>query len=310
MNIENKIFLAGHKGLVGSAMLKILKEKGYKNIVTKNKEDLDLRNQEQVNKFLKDEHFDVIICAAAKVGGIKANSEDPASFLYDNAMIALNLIHGAIENDVKQFLFLGSSCIYPKEAQIPIKEEALLTSPLEKTNEGYALAKILGVKYIEYINQKYHKNYISVMPTNLYGPNDNYNLESSHVLPALVRKMIEAKKENKEAVYLFGTGVAKREFLYSEDLARFCLFLLEENIPNCQMNLSSGDEISIKDLAYLVKKLTGYEGKIVFNNDGLDGTLTKKLDISNMKKYHLVPSVSLEEGIKKIISLYDMEKRK
>jgi len=297
MDKSGKIYVAGHRGLVGSAIVRKLKEKGYNNIVVRDHKDLDLRDQYKTREFFELERPDYVFLAAAKVGGIYANATYPADFIYDNLAIEVNVIKAAYDFGVKKLLFLGSSCIYPKFAPQPIKEEYLLSGYLEPTNEAYAIAKIAGLKMCQYFNQQYGTNYISVMPTNLYGPNDNFDLESSHVLPALIRKFHEAKVNNKPYVEVWGTGSPRREFLYVDDLADACVFLMEEYNGNDVINIGTGEDITIKELAELIKKIVDYNGEIKFDTTKPDGTPRKLLDVSKLRKLGWKHKVSLEEGI-------------
>jgi GDP-L-fucose synthase len=296
----SKIFVAGHVGLVGSAIRRKLEEKGYNNLVCRSLEELDLRRQHDVDDFFADEKPEYVFLAAAKVGGIQANNTYPAEFIYDNLAIEINVIHAAYKYGVKKLLFLGSSCIYPKHAPQPLKEEYLLTGELEPTNEAYAIAKIAGLKMCEYYNKQYGTNFISVMPTNLYGPNDNFDLETSHVLPALIRKFHEAKIENKPSVEIWGTGNPRREFLFVDDLADACVYLIEncdfQQIGSC-INIGTGMDLTIGELAELVKKVCDYQGDIVYNPDKLDGTPQKLLDITKMKALGWVAKTPLRQGI-------------
>ena len=304
-NLQNKkIYLAGHAGMVGSAILKELQSSGYKSLVYKDLSELDLRNQSAVEKFFKESKPEIVIIAAAKVGGILANNTYRAEFLYDNLMIEANLIHSSYLNNVEKVVFLGSSCIYPKLAPQPLKEEYLLTDTLEFTNEPYAIAKIAGIKLCENYYRQYGCNYISAMPTNLYGPNDNFNLETSHVLPALIRKFNEAKVEGKDTVTIWGTGKPLREFLYVEDLANAIVFLMEnieaKNIYEngiTQLNIGSGRDISISDLAKLVAKITEYIGKIVYDSSKPDGTPRKLMDVTRINELGWKYKTELKDGI-------------
>ena len=275
-----KIYVAGHRGMVGSAIVRALKNQGYTNIITRTSKELDLRRQIDVEEFFASEKPDYVFLAAAKVGGILANNEAPADFMYDNMILEMNVIHEAYKNNVKKLMFLGSSCIYPRMAPQPMKEDCLLTSELEKTNEAYALAKISGLKYCEYLNRQYGTDFISVMPTNLYGPNDNYHPEHSHVLPALIRRFHEAKENNLNEVVIWGTGTPLREFLYVDDLADACVYLMNTYSGNETVNLGTGKELSIKELAELVKKVVGFKGNITFDTTKPDGTPRKLLDVS------------------------------
>ena len=301
---SKKIYLAGHTGMVGSAILRELQSNGYKNLVYKDLSELDLRNQSAVEKFFKESKPEIVIIAAAKVGGILANNTYRAEFLYDNLMIEANLIHSSYLNNVEKVVFLGSSCIYPKLAPQPLKEEYLLTDTLEFTNEPYAIAKIAGIKLCENYYRQYGCNYISAMPTNLYGPNDNFNLETSHVLPALIRKFNEAKVEGKDTVTIWGTGKPLREFLYVEDLANAIVFLMEnieaKNIYEngiTQLNIGSGRDISISDLAKLVAKITEYIGKIVYDSSKPDGTPRKLMDVTRINELGWKYKTELIDGI-------------
>ncbi|GAB4258234.1 MAG: GDP-L-fucose synthase [Vicingaceae bacterium] len=300
MNKEAKIYVAGHRGMVGSAIVRKLQAEGYNNIVTKTSSDLDLRNQQAVQDFFNEEKPEYVFLAAAKVGGIHANNTYRAEFLYDNLMIEANVIHAAYLNKVTKLMFLGSSCIYPKMAPQPLKEEYLLTGPLEPTNEPYAIAKITGIKLCEAYRSQYGCNYISVMPTNLYGPNDNYDLNNSHVLPALIRKFHTAKLENKPFVEIWGTGSPRREFLHVDDLADACYFLMQNYNDAELVNIGSGEDISIKDLALLIKDIVGYKGTLKFDTSKPDGTPRKLMDVSKLKKLGWQYSISLEEGIKSV----------
>ena len=273
MNKDSKIYVAGHRGLVGSAIVRELQKQGYKNLVLRVHKELDLMNQEAVRRFFVQERPEYVISSAAKVGGIGANSTRPAEFIYDNLMIATNIIHHAYLAQVKKLLFLGSSCIYPRMAAQPIKEESLLTGSLEPTNEFYALAKISGIKMCQAYNKQYGTHYISVMPTNLYGINDNFDLESSHVLPAILRKIYEAKKNDENEVVVWGTGKPIREFLYVDELANACIFLMNHYSGNEIVNIGTGIGISVEKLAYLIKEIVGYKGKIIFDSTKPDGKL-------------------------------------
>ena len=293
-----KIYVAGHRGMVGSAIVRALKNQGYTNIITRTSKELDLRRQIDVEEFFASEKPDYVFLAAAKVGGILANNEAPADFMYDNMILEMNVIHEAYKNKVKKLMFLGSSCIYPRMAPQPMKEDCLLTSELEKTNEAYALAKISGLKYCEYLNRQYGTDFISVMPTNLYGPNDNYHPEHSHVLPALIRRFHEAKENNLNEVVIWGTGTPLREFLYVDDLADACVYLMNTYSGNETVNLGTGKELSIKELAELVKKVVGFKGNITFDTTKPDGTPRKLLDVSKLEKLGWKYKTELEDGIK------------
>lgn len=294
---NSKIYIAGHKGLVGSAIIRNLQKRGYKNLITKDHRELDLTNQAAVEAFFKKYKPEYVFLAAAKVGGILANKEKPAEFIYENLQIAINVINTAYKYKVKKLLFLGSSCIYPRLAPQPIKEEYLLTSPLEKTNEAYAIAKIAGLKLCEFYNQQYGTNYISVMPTNLYGPNDNFDLTTSHVLPALIRKFHEAKINKKPQITLWGTGKAKREFLHVDDLAEALIFLMNKYNGQEIINIGYGQDLSIKELADKIKAITGYRGKILWDKNQPDGTPRKLLNIERLKKLGWKPKINLDRGI-------------
>jgi GDP-L-fucose synthase len=298
MDKNSKIYIAGHRGMVGSAIHRKLKALGFENLVLKTSAELDLRNQQAVSDFFEEEKPQYVFLAAAKVGGIVANNTYRADFLYDNLQIQNNIIHASFENNVKKLLFLGSSCIYPKMAPQPIKEEYLLTGPLEYTNEPYAIAKIAGLKMCDAYRDQYNCNYISVMPTNLYGINDNYHPTNSHVLPALIRRFHEAKINNTDTVEIWGTGSPKREFLYADDLADACVFLMENYNEKGLINIGTGEDISIKDLALLIKKTVGYEGEIKFDTSKPDGTPRKLMDVSKLHSKGWKHAVELEDGIK------------
>ena len=303
---EKKVYIAGHRGMVGSAINRKMDEAGYKNIVTRTINELNLLRQSEVESFFKKEKPEIVIIAAAKVGGIVANNTYRADFIYENLMIESNLIHAAYENNVEKLIFLGSSCIYPKLAPQPLKEEYLLTDTLEFTNEPYAIAKIAGIKLCENYYRQYGCNYFSAMPTNLYGPNDNFDLVTSHVLPALIRKFHEAKINNSEFVELWGSGKPKREFLYVEDLAEAILFLLENiNAKDLyengisQINIGTGEDLTIADLADKIKNITGYNGKIKYDSTKPDGTPRKLMDVTRINKLGWKHKTSLEDGIRK-----------
>ena len=297
MRIEDKIFVAGHNGMVGSALVRKLRKEGYNNINTKSREELNLTRQEEVERFFEIEKPDYVFLAAAKVGGILANSNYPADFMYDNMMIQMNVIHSAYMNQTKKVMFLGSSCIYPRMAPQPMKEDCLLTSSLEQTNEAYALAKISGLKYCEYLNKQYCTDYISVMPTNLYGPNDNYHPNNSHVLPAMIRRFHEAKLNNTPEVVIWGSGKPLREFLYVDDLADACFYLMNNYSGSETVNIGTGEEVTITELANLVKKVVGYEGDIVYDKQKPDGTMRKLLDVSKLNELGFRATTELEDGI-------------
>ncbi len=297
MELSARIYVAGHRGMVGSAICRALKAAGYQNIIERSSADLDLRNQAAVAAFYELEKPEYVFVAAAKVGGIMANNTYRADFLYDNLSIQNNLIHFAWKNEVKKLLFLGSSCIYPKLAPQPLKEDYLLSGPLEPTNEPYAIAKIAGIKMCEAYRDQYGCNFISAMPTNLYGPNDNYHPENSHVLPALIRKFHEAKAQGKQEVEIWGDGSPLREFLYADDLAAACLFLMNNYNDRQFMNVGCGEDISIGDLAGLVKKVTGFEGSLRFDTTKPNGTPRKLMDVGRLFATGWRPTVALEEGI-------------
>ena len=344
MNKNSKIFVAGHSGLVGSAILKKLKEDGFTAIITKTHQELDLTNQSATAEFFKNEKIEYVFLAAAKVGGIHANNTYRADFIYQNLMIQNNVIHQSYLNNVTKLLFLGSTCIYPKNAIQPLKETSLLTDELEFSNEPYAIAKIAGIKMCESYNLQYGTNFISVMPTNLYGPNDNFDLEKSHVLPALIRKIHLAKLLNKgkedevlldlnvstieeaqkvlnnfgitsESVEVWGTGKPMREFLWSEDMAEACIHVMQhtdfsdlieegKEVRNTHINIGTGKDISIRELANLIKKIIGYQGSFIFNSDKPDGTIKKVTDVSKINQLNWKHKVELEEGIRKIYDWY------
>jgi len=297
MEKDSRIYISGHRGMVGSAILRKLNENDYNNIIVKTSKDLDLRNQSAVQDFFADEHIEYVFMAAAKVGGIYANDIYRAEFLYDNMMMEANIINSSYQNNVKKLLFLGSSCIYPKLATQPIKEDSLLTGLLEQTNEPYAIAKIAGIKLIESYNRQYGTNFISCMPTNLYGQGDNYNLENSHVLPALLRKIIEAKENNESTYTVWGSGSPLREFLYVDDLANACLFLMDKYKSNDTINVGSGAEISIKDLAYKIQEIVNFTGDIIFDTSKPDGTPRKLLDSSKINNLGWNAKFDLSTGI-------------
>lgn len=301
MEKSSKIYIAGHRGMVGSAIVRKLQAEGYNNIVCRTSKEVDLRDQQAVADFFSAEKPEYVFMAAAKVGGIHANNTYRADFIYENLMIECNITHQAYKNGVTKMLFLGSSCIYPKLAQQPLKEEYLLNGYLEYTNEPYAIAKIAGIKLCENYRQQYGCNFISAMPTNLYGPNDNYDLNNSHVLPALVRKMITAKKQNLPRVEIWGTGSPLREFLYVDDLADACLFLMKNYNEAQHVNVGSGHEISIKNLALLIKDIVGFKGEVFFNTDMPDGTPRKLLDCSFINKLGWHAATTLQQGIKMVV---------
>ena len=297
MEQEDKIYVAGHRGMVGSAMVRLLGKKGFKNIITRTSAELDLRNQQAVSDFFVAEKPAYVFLAAAKVGGIQANNSYRGQFLYENLMIEANIIHSAYQNNVTKLLFLGSSCIYPKMAPQPLKEEYLLTGILEETNEPYAIAKIAGIKLCDAYRAQYGCNFISAMPTNLFGPNDNYNLNNSHVLPALLRKIITAKKENNPEVVIWGSGKPLREFLHVDDLAAACFFLMESYNETGLVNIGTGTDLSILDLAKLIAKVAGYHGNIKKDPSKPDGTPRKLMDVSKLTAMGWSASIPLEKGI-------------
>jgi GDP-L-fucose synthase len=297
MELDAKIYIAGHRGMVGSAILRNLEAKGYNNILTRTSQELDLLDQNLVFAFLQEEKPDYIFLAAAKVGGIHANNTYRADFIYQNLIIESNLIHGAHLAGINRLCFLGSSCIYPRDCPQPIKEEYLLTGPLEQTNEPYAIAKIAGIKLCESYNQQYGHQFVSVMPTNLYGPNDNYDLANSHVLPALLRKAHEAKERGDADLVIWGTGTPKREFLYVDDMAAACVFLMENDINEGLFNVGTGVDVTIRELAETVMEVVGFKGGVVFDATKPDGTPRKLLDVSRLKTIGWQSEVSLKAGI-------------
>ena len=304
MDKNAKIYIAGHRGLVGSAIVRELQKNGYTNIITKSHSELDLKSQIETEKFFSIEKPEYVFLAAAKVGGILANNIYPADFIRDNLMIETNVIDSAYKNKVKKLLFLGSSCVYPKSAPQPIKDEYLLTGELEPTNKAYALAKIAGIVMCQSYNKQYGVNFISVMPTNLYGEGDNFDLENSHVLPAMIRKFDDAKKNNAKEIVLWGTGKPKREFLYVDDLASACIFLMN-NYDNSEIiNIGTGEDLSILELANMVKEITEYEGNIIWDSSKPDGTPRKLLDVSKIKSLGWKHSINLKEGIKRTYEWY------
>jgi len=299
MNLNSKIYIAGHNGMVGSAIWRTLSAKGYSNLIGASSKELDLRNQQSVIDFIAKEKPEVIIDAAAKVGGILANNDFPYQFLMENMQIQNNLLSAAFEQGINKFIFLGSSCIYPKLAPQPLKEEYLLTGALETTNEWYALAKITGVKTCQAIRNQFGKDYVSLMPTNLYGTNDNFDLTSSHVLPALIRKFHEGKLNDNAPVTLWGSGTPLREFLFVDDMAAAVVFALENKLPDYLYNIGTGEDLTIKDLALLIQKIVGHTGEIVWDQTKPDGTPRKLMDVSKMQALGWKHQVNLEDGIKK-----------
>lgn len=302
MDRHSRIYVAGHRGLVGSAIVRALENQGYHNLVLRSRTELDLRNGAEVDRFFEDQEIDYVFLAAAKVGGIAANNEQPAEFIRDNLLIQTHVIDAAYRNGVSKLMFLGSTCIYPKLAPQPLKEEYLLTGELEPTNAPYAVAKIAGITMCQSYNRQYGTQFISVMPTNIYGPNDNFDLYSSHVLPALLRKFHEAKEQGSPSVEVWGSGNPKREFLHADDLAEACLYLMEHYEGNDIVNVGVGDDIAIKDLALLIKKVTSYEGEITFNTAVSDGTPRKLVDVSRINALGWKARIELEDGVR---SVYD-----
>lgn len=300
MNQDSKIYIAGHRGMVGSAIYRKLQALGYTNIIVRTSKELDLRNQQQVADFFETEKPEYVFLAAAKVGGILANNTYRAEFFYDNCMIQNNVIHHSYKVGVKKLMFLGSSCIYPKLAPQPLKEEYLLTGTLESTNEPYAIAKIAGIKMCDAYRSQYGCDFISVMPTNMYGPNDNYDLNNSHVLPALIRKFHEAKISNAPNVTVWGTGTPLREFMHSDDLADACLFLMKHYSEEGPINIGVGNDLSIKDLALLIKEVVGFTGTIIWDTNKPDGTMRKLMDVSKINTLGWTASIPLKEGIKSV----------
>lgn len=307
MDLQSKIYIAGHRGMVGSAILRNLQKKGFHNFVTRSSAELDLRNQQQVEDFFVHEKPEYVFLAAAKVGGIQANNTYRADFLYENLMIQNNVIHAAYKQGVKKLMFLGSSCIYPKLAPQPLKEEYLLSGYLEETNEPYAIAKIAGIKLCENYRRQYGCDFIAVMPTNLYGPNDNYNLNNSHVLPALIRKFHEAKEQQLPQVVMWGSGSPLREFLHADDLGDACVYLMQHYSGTKHVNIGTGQDISIKDLALLIKSIVGYHGEITNDLSKPDGTPRKLMDVSFLHSLGWSHHIGLEEGIRRV---YDDFKKK
>ena len=304
MEQDAKIYVAGHRGLVGSAIVRQLRNQGYENLLLRTRVELDLTSQLEVRGFFRSETPDYVFLAAAKVGGIHANDTYPADFIVDNLAIELNVIRAAYKNGVKRLLFLGSSCIYPKQAPQPLREEYLLTGPLEPTNEPYAVAKIAGIKMCESYNRQYGSEFVSVMPTNLYGPNDNFDLENSHVLPALIRKFHEAKERGDDKVIVWGTGSPRREFLYVDDMAAACVFVMNRDGYTDMVNIGVGEDIQIRDLARLVGEVVGFEGEIVFDPGKPDGTPRKLLDVSRLQALGWSAKTGLREGIEETYRWY------
>jgi len=307
MDIHSKIYIAGHRGMVGSAIQRNLVERGFTNIVTRTSKELDLRNQADTEAFFNSEKPEYVFLAAAKVGGIHANNTLRADFIYENLMVQNNIIHAAYKTQVKKLMFLGSSCIYPKFAKQPLKEEYLLTGELEQTNEPYAIAKIAGIKMCESYHRQYGCNFISVMPTNLYGQNDNYDLNNSHVLPALIRKIHDAKESNSPNVTIWGTGTPMREFMHANDMADACVYLMQNYDDEKFVNIGTGVDISIRDLALLVKKIAGYQGELVFDTTKPDGTPRKLMDVSYLHSLGWKHKIELEEGIKLVYEEFKLK---
>lgn len=307
MKPTEKVYIAGHRGMVGSAICRRLQKEGFTDIVTRTSSDLDLRNQAAVRDFFAKERPDHVFLAAAKVGGIMANNTYRAEFLYDNLLIESNIIDAAYRNGVKKLLFLGSSCIYPKMAPQPLKEEYLLTGPLEETNEPYAIAKITGIKLCDAYRAQYGCNFISVMPTNLYGPNDNYDLTTSHVLPALIRKFHEAKQTGAPTVTIWGSGKPRREFLHADDLADACYFLMQRYDEPGLVNIGTGEDLEIGELALLIKKIVGYPGKIGHDTSKPDGTPRKLMDVSKLNRLGWKAGIPLEDGLRRVYEAYKMQ---
>ena len=304
MKKNSAIYVAGHNGLVGSALMRKLRMQGYRNIITRTFQELDLRCQQDVFQFFEKEKPDYVFLAAAKVGGIQANMQFPAEFLYDNLMISANIIHAAYLFGIKKLLFLGSSCIYPRLCKQPIKEEYLLTDELEKTNEPYAVAKISGIKLCQSYNQQYGTNFIACMPTNLYGSHDNFELHSSHVIPALIAKVCDAYKKNKKTVSVWGSGKPRREFLFVDDLADALLFLMNQYQQNDIINVGVGADVTIRELAHTIKNIIGFEGDLVFDTKKPDGTPQKRLDVTKLNSLGWKAKTDLYEGLKKTVEWY------
>jgi GDP-L-fucose synthase len=298
MNKNSIIYIAGHRGMVGSAIKRRLENEGYHNLICKTSSELDLRNQQAVKAFFVNEKPDIVIDAAARVGGILANRDYPWQFLYENLQIQNNIIAAAHENDVQKLIFLGSSCIYPKLAEQPLKEDSLLNGPLEPTNQWYAIAKIAGVKMVEALREQYGRDYVSLMPTNLYGPNDNFDLETSHVLPAMIRKFHDAKEAGHTPVTLWGSGSPMREFLHVDDVASAVLFTLTNKMEHDLYNVGTGKDITIKQLAETIQNITGHEGEVIWDSSKPDGTPRKLMDVSRMKEAGWEYSIELEDGIR------------
>lgn len=304
MNKEKKIYIAGHRGMVGSATLRLLEKNGFQNIVFKTSKELDLTSQAAVFSFFEKEKPEIVILAAAKVGGIQANIDNPATFLLDNLKMQNNICEAALKNNTEKLVFLGSSCIYPKECAQPMKEEYLMTGKLEPTNEGYAIAKIAGIKLLEGFYKQYGFNSISLMPCNLYGPNDSFDLKHSHVLSALVKRFTDAAGNNDAEITLWGTGIARREFMHVDDVARAILFMMENYNSNQFINIGCGTDVSIKELAETIAQKTGFKGTINWDSTKPDGMLRKCMDVTRMKALGFEPSITLEQGIEEMIQIY------
>lgn len=300
MKLFDKIYVAGHRGMVGSAIVRLLEQRGYENLLTRTSSELDLRNQQAVNDFFTKEKPEYVFLAAAKVGGILANNSYRAEFIYDNLMIQSNIIEAAYRSGVKKLLFLGSSCIYPKLAPQPLKEEYLLSGYLEPTNQSYAIAKIAGIEMCDAYRAQYGCNFISAMPTNLYGPNDNYDLNSSHVVPALLRKIMTAKEQNLDSVTIWGSGTPRREFLHVDDMADACLFLMDNYNEPGQVNIGCGEDLSILELAQLIAEIVGFTGKIITDSSKPDGTPRKLMDVGKLHRMGWQHAISLPEGIERV----------
>ncbi|BBI31767.1 GDP-L-fucose synthase [Cohnella abietis] len=309
MELNSKIYVAGHRGMVGSAIVRKLQKEGYNNLVYRTSRELDLRDANAVNEFFEKESIDYVFLAAAKVGGIVANRDYPGEFIRDNLLIQTNVIDAAYSHYVKKLIFLGSSCIYPKHAPQPLKEHYLLSGPLEPTNEPYAIAKIAGITMCQSYNRQYGTNFISVMPTNLYGPFDNFDMQTSHVLPALLRKMHDAKESGQRAVEIWGTGKPFREFLHVDDLADACVYLMNQYNDNEIVNIGTGEDLTILELANLVRDVVGYKGELIFNSDMPDGTPRKQLDVSKLSELGWNASISLKQGVENTYSWYLQSKQ-
>lgn len=307
MKQNDKIFIAGHRGMVGSALVRLLTEEGYEHLLCKTKSELNLLDQESVRKFMMDETPDVVVLSAARVGGINANMKYPANFLYENIQIQNNIIHFANEAGVKKVIFLGSSCIYPKECPQPMNESYLLTGPLEPTNEGYAIAKIAGLKMLEFYHQQYGLNHCSLMPCNLYGPNDSFDLEHSHVLSALVKRFTDAKNSNSQSIELWGSGIARREFMHVDDLVRAVLYFSQMKTTVPFFNVGWGEDVSIKELAMIIAEKVEYKGELIWNTTKPNGMLRKCMDVTKMRNFGFEPKITLSEGIDQMINIYNQK---